>query len=53
VLYTGYAEKLSRGALKTCGVAALLRKPIDPPSLYATLRTHLRGAPVAASISGR
>ena len=42
VLYTGYAEKVPRGALDASGVAALVRKPIDPPALFATLRTHLR-----------
>jgi len=45
VLYTGYAEKVSRGALDASGVVALVRKPIDPPALFATLRTHLRDAP--------
>ncbi|HEY8245359.1 MAG TPA: PAS domain S-box protein, partial [Casimicrobiaceae bacterium] len=45
VLYTGYAEKVSRGALDASGVVALVRKPIDPPALFATLRTHLREAP--------
>ena len=44
VLYTGYAEKVSRGALDASGVSALVRKPIDPPVLFATLRTHLRDA---------
>jgi len=44
VLYTGYAEKVSRGALDASGVSALVRKPIDPPALFATLRTHLRDA---------
>jgi len=45
VLYTGYSEKVSRGALDASGVVALVRKPIDPPALFATLRTHLREAP--------
>jgi CheY-like chemotaxis protein len=44
VLYTGYAERVSRGALDASGVSALVRKPIDPPALFATLRTHLRDA---------
>lgn len=55
VLYTGYAEKLSRGAPEGSGVAALLRKPIDPPLLFATLKAHLRAASPAAATttSGR
>jgi CheY-like chemotaxis protein len=49
VLYTGYAEKLSRGAPEGAGVAALVRKPIDPTSLFATLKSHLRKDASAAA----
>jgi PAS domain S-box-containing protein len=52
VLYTGYAEKLSRGAPEGAGVAALVRKPIDPTSLFATLKSHLRRDASAAAPAG-
>ncbi len=45
VLYTGYAESTPRGARDAAGVAALVRKPVDPGALFETLRSLLaRGA---------
>ena len=41
VLYTGYGEDLGPGELRRHGVAALLRKPVEPASLVALLRSHL------------
>jgi signal transduction histidine kinase/CheY-like chemotaxis protein len=41
VLYTGYGEDIGPDELRRHGVAALLRKPVEPASLVALLRTHL------------
>jgi CheY-like chemotaxis protein len=41
VLYTGYGENIGPGELRRHGVAALLRKPVEPASLVALLRSHL------------
>ena len=42
VLYTGYDEGLTSAAVERAGVAALVRKPIDPHLLLAVLQKHLR-----------
>jgi CheY-like chemotaxis protein len=52
VLYTGYAEKLAKDALDAAGVAALVRKPIEPGALHAALRAHLRAPPAGGGASG-
>jgi nitrogen-specific signal transduction histidine kinase/CheY-like chemotaxis protein len=44
VLYTGYSEDIGPGELRRHGVAALLKKPVEPASLVALLRTHLSQA---------
>ena len=41
VLYTGYGEGLTPADIERAGVVALLRKPIEPPALLATLRKYL------------
>ena len=41
VLYSGHAENAPRSELDAAGVAALVRKPIDPGVLFDTLRAHL------------
>ena len=41
VLYTGYSEDIGPGELRRHGVAALLKKPVEPASLVALLRSHL------------
>jgi PAS domain S-box-containing protein len=56
VLYTGYGEGVAQAELDRAGVAALVRKPIEPAELLRVLREHLRsgsatpaGAPAAAA----
>ena len=44
ILYTGYGEDISPDELRRHGVAALLKKPLEPASLVALLRSHLRQA---------
>jgi PAS domain S-box-containing protein len=44
VLYTGFSEGLSAAEVERAGVAALLRKPIEPAALLAVLEAHLRRA---------
>ncbi len=44
VLYTGYGQGIAPAELESAGVAALLRKPIEPPELVAVLSRHLRQA---------
>ena len=41
VLYTGYDEGLTTAKVEQAGVAALVRKPIDPSLLLAVLEKHL------------
>jgi CheY-like chemotaxis protein len=41
VLYTGYGDGISEGDLVHAGVAALVRKPIEPAALLAVLRSQL------------
>ncbi len=41
VLYTGYGEDIGPGELHRHGVAAVLRKPVEPATLVALLRSHL------------
>jgi PAS domain S-box-containing protein len=45
VLYTGYSEQIAAADAERSGVAAVIRKPIDPSALLATLNRYLpRGA---------
>ena len=44
VLYTGYGEGVTEADLERAGVAALVRKPIEPAALLAVLRSQLGGA---------
>jgi len=45
-LHTGNGEDVAPDVLVSCGVAALLRKPVDPEELLALLQLHLpRRAP--------
>jgi CheY-like chemotaxis protein len=41
VLYTGYGEGIAPAELERAGVAAFLRKPIEPSELQAVLKRHL------------
>ncbi len=41
VLYTGYGEGLTPADIERAGVVALLRKPVEPAALLATLRKYL------------
>jgi Na+/H+-translocating membrane pyrophosphatase len=43
-IYTGYGEGLAMDDLERVGVAALLRKPIEPPALVDLLGRVLRAA---------
>jgi PAS domain S-box-containing protein len=45
VLYTGYGEQITQADVERCGVAALLRKPIDASALFGVLREHLAQTP--------
>jgi len=48
ILYSGYAELADEEKMGACGVAALVRKPVDPDALLALLRKHLaRRSPLA------
>jgi PAS domain S-box-containing protein len=42
VLYTGYDEGLTAANVERAGVAALVRKPIEPSLLLAVLERHLQ-----------
>jgi len=44
VLYTGYADDVGPGELRRHGVAAQLRKPVEPAVLVELLRSHLSRA---------
>jgi PAS domain S-box-containing protein len=44
VLYTGYADDIGPGELRRHGVAAQLRKPVEPAVLVELLRSHLARA---------
>ena len=44
ILYTGYAEGLARSELETAGIAAVLRKPVEPGALEAALAGVLGAA---------
>jgi CheY-like chemotaxis protein len=41
VLCTGYGDDIGPGELRRHGVAALLRKPVEPATLVALLRSQL------------
>jgi PAS domain S-box-containing protein len=41
VLYTGYGQAISPTELEQAGIAALVRKPVEPSELLAVLRKHL------------
>jgi DNA-binding NtrC family response regulator len=41
ILYTGYGEGVAAEQLRRCGVAELLRKPVEPAALLETVRKHL------------
>jgi PAS domain S-box-containing protein len=45
VLYTGYSDTLTPDELKRCGVRALVRKPVEPATLFSVLRAHLPRPP--------
>jgi nitrogen-specific signal transduction histidine kinase/ActR/RegA family two-component response regulator len=47
VLYTGFDEGLTSASVERVGIAALIRKPIEPSMLIAVLERHLR-RPAAA-----
>ena len=44
ILCTGFSEDIGSDELSRHGVAALLKKPIEPASLVALLRSHLTQA---------
>jgi CheY-like chemotaxis protein len=44
IIVTGYGEDIGRAELRRHGVAALLRKPVEPASLVALLASHLAPA---------
>jgi len=44
VLYTGYEAGITADEIERAGIAALVRKPIDPSELLRVLRGHLRQA---------
>jgi PAS domain S-box-containing protein len=44
ILYTGYADEIAPTDIAATGVAALLRKPIEPAALFQHLQRHLRTA---------
>jgi PAS domain S-box-containing protein len=41
ILYTGYADEITAADLAAAGVAALLRKPVEPGALFQQLERHL------------
>ncbi len=41
ILYTGYGDDIGAGELRRHGIAALLRKPVEPAALVELLRSHL------------
>jgi PAS domain S-box-containing protein len=46
VLYTGFSDNLDAEQVRSAGVQALIRKPVDPAALFAVLRSHLPAASV-------
>ena len=44
VLYTGYEAGITAEEIERAGIAALVRKPIEPSELLRVLRGHLRQA---------
>jgi PAS domain S-box-containing protein len=44
VLYTGYSDDLSAEHIQQAGLRAMMRKPVDPATLFGVLRNHLRAA---------
>ena len=53
VLYTGYDEGLTPANVARAGVAALVRKPIEPSLLLAVLEKHLRRVRPAGCVGAR
>jgi CheY-like chemotaxis protein len=47
LMFTGYGEGITAEAMERAGVAALLRKPIDPAALLAALEGRLPRVPAA------
>jgi PAS domain S-box-containing protein len=43
ILYSGYTDLIDEDTLRRCGVAALVRKPVDPSALRALIARHLAG----------
>jgi CheY-like chemotaxis protein len=41
VLYTGYSDDLSAEHVHQAGLRAMVRKPVDPATLFGVLRSHL------------
>jgi CheY-like chemotaxis protein len=41
VLYTGYSDDLSAEHIHQAGLRAMVRKPVDPATLFGVLRSHL------------
>ena len=48
ILYSGYAEGISEAQIRDAGIAALIRKPVEPALLFAALEAHLPRAAAAA-----
>jgi CheY-like chemotaxis protein len=49
VLYTGYSDDLSAEHIHQAGLRALVRKPVDPATLFGVLRSHLPPATTPAA----
>jgi len=48
VLYTGYSDDLSPEHIQGAGLRAMMRKPVDPATLFGVLRAHLPAAQPSA-----
>jgi len=53
ILYSGYSDTLSADDVRRAGVSVLVRKPVEPAVLYATLLEHLPKATSASRATER
>jgi len=51
ILYTGFGEGATPMKIESCGIKALVRKPVEPQRLFTLLKAHLNRTPSASNES--